>query len=185
MQNKFPKLLIGLFALALTSAAHAQKVKVGYDKGTDFSKYKTYTWIPPAMPPVRPTLYAIVVADVDDQLKAKGLQQVDKNGDLTLASAGGIEFGINAGAGVPILSTYSGQTPANDATLWTGNSGLADMNAPVPVGTLELQFVDRSANKVVWTGTVSDKLDIERKEQSVERINKGIAKLLKAFPPKK
>jgi hypothetical protein len=47
-----------------------------------------------------------------------------------------------------------------------------------------LQFVDRSANKLVWGGTVSQKLDVENKKKSLDLIDKSILKLLKDFPPK-
>jgi hypothetical protein len=36
----------------------------------------------------------------------------------------------------------------------------------------------------VWSGTVSEKLDIENKKKSLELVDKAIAKLLKQFPPK-
>ena len=48
-----------------------------------------------------------------------------------------------------------------------------------------LTFVDRASNKVVWTGIVTEKLDIENKQKSLERIDKGVVKLLKQFPPHK
>jgi len=54
----------------------------------------------------------------------------------------------------------------------------------VPEGTLVLEFVDRAANRVVWSGTVSRKLDIEKKNKSLELASKAVAKLLKQFPPK-
>jgi hypothetical protein len=55
----------------------------------------------------------------------------------------------------------------------------------VPEGTFVLTVVDRASNKVIWTGTVKEKLDIENKTKSLERIDKAIVKLLKQFPPKK
>jgi hypothetical protein len=55
----------------------------------------------------------------------------------------------------------------------------------VPEGTFVLTVIDRVSNKVIWTGTVKEKLDIENKTKSLERIDKAIAKLLKQFPPKK
>ncbi|PYU18296.1 MAG: hypothetical protein DMG30_28460 [Acidobacteria bacterium] len=39
--------------------------------------------------------------------------------------------------------------------------------------------------KVIWTGTVKEKLDIEKKRKSLELVDKAIAKLLEHFPPKK
>lgn len=55
----------------------------------------------------------------------------------------------------------------------------------VPEGTLMLTLVDRVSNKVVWTGTVTEKLDNQNKQKSLERIDKAVVKLLKQFPPHK
>lgn len=42
-------LLLALIAIP-SASSFAQKVKVGHDKATDFSKFKTYSWSEPAMP---------------------------------------------------------------------------------------------------------------------------------------
>ena len=162
----------------------AQKVKVGYDKSVDFSKYKTYTWEEPAMPPTRPHLYATVIGSVDGELQTKGLSRVEQNGDLILIPAGGIGFAIVASGGKPLSPTFTGPPPAINATVWTGAEGQGQLMPAVPEGTLVLEFVDRTANVVVWSGTVTQKLDIENKTKSLELASKAVAKLLKQFPPK-
>jgi hypothetical protein len=168
---------------ALTTAALGQKVKVGYDKSVDFSKYKTYTWAAPATPPTRPFLYESVVGAIDSELKSKGLMRIEKNGDLVLMGAGAIGFGIAVSGGTPLSSTFAGPLPAINATVWTGAEGQGQLMAPVPDGSLTVQFVDRSANLLVWSGTVTQKLDIEQKKKSLELVDKAITKLLKQFPP--
>jgi hypothetical protein len=183
--NSTHRLWIFVFLFVLTTTALGQKVKVGYDKSVNFSQYKTYTWAEPAMPPTRPMLYATVVASVEEELKNRGLQRADKNGDLILIPAGGIDYGISTAAGTPMLSTYGGPPASLDATMWTGAAGTANLTSSyVPQGTLQLQFVDRSTNRVVWNGSVSEKLDVENKKESLDRIYKAIAKLVKRFPPK-
>jgi len=179
MNPNLMKMGIYTLAVALPVAALAQKVRVGYDKGTDFQKFRSYTWAAPTMPATRPLLYASVVGWVDLQLKAKGLTRTEKDGDLTLIPAGGMEFGLNQAVNTPILPTY-------DPTTWIGSTGPSNLMAPyVPEGTLMLTLVDRVSNKAVWTGSVTEKLDIENKEKSLERVDKAITKLLKQFPPKK
>jgi hypothetical protein len=164
----------------------AQKVSVGYDKSADFSKYKTYTWERPTKPPSRPVLYAVIEGTIDYELDAKGLARTESNGDLTLAPAGGMEFGINQATGTPILPIYGGQPAAIDATMWTGAGGPGSLMAPyVPEGTLMVNLIDRNANKVVWSGSVKQKLEMENKEKSLKLIDKAIVKLLKDFPPRK
>ncbi len=175
--------LLALFSLA---SAYSQKVNVGYDKGVDFSKFATYTWATPATPPARPLLYLSILDSIDYELKSKGLVRMENAGDLTLALAGGIEFGFNNAAGTPIMPYSSGPPPAIDATMWTGAGGFSNLTAPqVPQGTLLLNVVDRGANKVIWTGSVKQKFDLENKKKSIELLNKAISKLLKEFPPRK
>jgi len=177
---------VWLITVLFPLAALGQKVKVGYDKGADFTKFKTYSWAQPEMPVTRPMLYASIIGSVDRELKAKGLTRVDQKGDLVLLPAGGMDFSINQAAGTPILPTYGGQPPTLDATMWTGATGPSNLMAPyVPQGTLVLTFIDLASNRVVWNGTVTEKLDIENKMKSLERTDKAIVKLLKQFPPKK
>jgi hypothetical protein len=177
------KLLLGLSLAALSSICLAQKVKVGYDKSVDFSKYKTYTWAPLATPPTRPLLYANVVGSIDGELHSKGLERAEKDGDLVLIAAGGIDFATVSTGGTPLSSTYTGPPPVWNATVWTGKEGRGELMGPVPDASLVLQFVDRRTNQLIWAGTVTEKLDIEQKSKSLELVNKAIAKLLKQFPP--
>ena len=184
MKTTLQILLLAVISLGATDA-FAQKVKVGYDKGTDFSKYKTYTWAEPAMPATRPVLFEAVVARVDVELQSKGLSKVPGGGDLTIMPSGGVNFGIAGEAGTPYSPTYGGPPPALNATMWTGANGGSGAGTYVPEGTLVLTFVDRGSNKVVWSGSVKQKLDIEKKTKSLELADKAVIKLLKEFPGKK
>jgi len=170
----------------LVTAAFAQKVQVGYDKSVDFSKYKSYTVAEPRVQPTRAMLYLSILGSVDHDLKSKGLSRTESDGDLILIPEGGTEFGLNQATGAPISPTYSGVPPALNATMWTGAAGYAPSPGTyVPEGSLRFDFVDRTANTVIWSGTVKVKLDIERKSKSLELIDKAVVKLLKDFPPSK
>jgi Domain of unknown function (DUF4136) len=177
--------LPAFIAVVFVTSGFAQKVKVGYDKSTDFSKYKTYTWAKPETPVTRPLLYGTVVSTIDQELQAKGLQKVEANGDLTLIAAGGIEYGSNLAAGTPILPVYGGPPPDLNATMWTGGNPSAVSAGPlVAQGTLVLEFVDRSQNKAIWSGNVRQTFSPEQKNKSLDLAAKAIVKLLKRFPPK-
>lgn len=176
-------ILIGTFAKPL---ALAQKVNVGYDKSAEFSRYRSYTWLEPGMPPARPILYSMIVGAIDHELKSKGLERIESGGDLMLVPEGGIDVGLNSSMGSPILPTYNGPPPGMNATMWTGAAASVGSSATyVPNGSLALSFIDRSTNKVVWSGNVKVGLDIERKKKSLEKVEAAIAKLLKNFPPRR
>jgi len=183
--DRCPKIRIAALLVLLATSTFAQKVKVGYDKAATFSNYKTYAWAAPSTPSNRPVLREMVIGIVDNELKSKGLSRVENDGDLVLVGNGGMEYGLNQAASTPILPTYAGPPPTVDVTMWTGATGPSALMAPtVPEGTLALEFVDRATNKMVWSGTVSQKLDIENKKKSLDLIEKGIVKLFKQFPPK-
>ena len=168
----------------LAVAAFAQKVEVGYDKTADFSKYKTYTWTEPAMPATRPLLYATVMSAIDGELHSKGFTRVEKDGDLLLIPSGGVGFATVFSGGTPVSSTFMGPSPSINATVWTGAQGGGQLMPAVPDGTLMVEFADRATNRVIWSGTVSQKLDMEKKDKSLELASKAAVKLVKQFPPK-
>lgn len=176
---------MSLLLITLASPGFSQKVKVGYDKTVDFSRYKTYTIPEPSMQPTRPVLYSTVMGAIYNELKAKHFEASNSGGDLLLICTGGMGFGTNVAAGEPISPTYSGPPPSINATMWTGAAGPADLRtAPyVPEGNLMLTFVDPNTHKIVWSGTVSEQLNIEQKNDSLKRVEKAVSKLLKKFPP--
>ena len=183
--KRFFRLLLLGALLTAPLPSTAQKIKVGYDKSTDFSKFKTYTWTEPAMPATRPVLFEAVVARVDADLEAKGFTKVPKDGDLMLTPSGGVDFGFAGIASTPIVPSYSGAPASINGGMWTGASGPSTGGTYVPEGTLVLTFIDRANNRVVWSGSVKQKLDIEQKNKSLELVDKAIIKLLRKFPGKK
>jgi hypothetical protein len=178
-------LLVWLILTVFASLGFSQKVKVGHDRSVDFSKYRTYTWAKPETPPTRPLLYEDVVGTIDGELKAKGFERIQKDGDITVVAAGGIAFGSNLGAGTPSLPTTGGPPPTMNAAMWSGADASSVLTSPaIAQGALVLEFVDRSQNQVIWSGSVSQTLDPEQKEKSFKLVEKAIVKLLKDFPPK-
>ena len=179
------KLSVWLATAFMATSLSAQKVKVGHDKSVDFSRFSTYTWSDISPKPAHPLLWQTVVSTVDIELQSKGWHKVEKEGDLTLMPEGGIDFNLSGASGTPILPTYSGPPPAINATMWTGAEGGTNVATWESEGTLVLTFVNRTDNKIVWRGSVSQKLDNSDKGKSLDLASKAVTKLLRAFPSKK
>lgn len=172
--------------LGCCTVAATQTVKTGYDSTIDFSRYKTYTWMEATSPPPNPQFWDTLAGAIDDQLKSKGMTSVAAHGDLILQYAGGIDSSIGVAAGSPVMPTYSSGPAGINSTMWTGSLGTAPAAAAfVSKGTLVVEFLDPALNKVIWRGTLTGKVDLERKKKSIERINNAVAKLFKNFPPAK
>lgn len=170
-----------LFAISVLG----QKVNVGYDKSVDFSKFRTYSWAETTASPARPMLYSFIVTMVDSELQSKGLTKTATNADLILVPAGGVGFELAGAAGSPYIATGAGPLPTIDSTMWTGAAGPSNVATWVSEGTLDLEFVEQSTNKVVWNGSVKQKLDTGDPRKSMERTANAVGKLLKQFPPKR
>jgi len=173
-----------LLLLALPSCvASAQKVKVGFDKTVDFSKYHTYSWAQSQLAPTEvPLRRAVVMSEIESVLAGKGLQLVDQYGDLTLDTQGGMGGeigGQHQESAVPVTSSPSSPM----STVWSGAPVAA--GSYVLKGSLMLNFVDTTTKSLVWEGTVATKLDQGNQDKNFKHVRKAINKLLERFPPKK
>ena len=168
-----------------STCAFAQKVNAGYDKSIDFSRYKTYTLEPPTTQPAKPLLYMSVVGSIQNELEAKGLMSKDADGDLTMIVSGGLDYGLGDMSMTDPCPNC--KAPLVDPKEWTRKSappGGVGGKAQ-PKGNLQVSFVDRVANKTVWSGTVNQKLDPDNKEKSLKKATEAVKKLLAEFPPAK
>ena len=164
---------------------YTQKVKVGYDKSVDFSKYKSYTLQMPAVESNRPLLYASVVGSIKNEIESKGLVNKESDGDLIAVVSGALDYGMSAGSGMTADSCKVCKTPLYDARDWQGYMEIPGASGkPALKGSLEVTFVERASNKAVWEGQVVQKLNEEKNEESLQKIGAAIKKLFEDFPPK-
>jgi Domain of unknown function (DUF4136) len=178
---------VGLAITVALMAASAGAQDVGYNAmpGTDFSKYKTYKWvkIEGAQYPDQITDSQIKSA-IDGQLTSKGLTKVDDDSaDLYVGYQVALDkekqwnaYGMGGGPGWGWGPGYyggaygGGMTTATSTTLY--------------VGTLGVDFYDRSAKQLVWRGRASKTIDPNAKpEKRQKNLNKAVTKLFKKYPP--
>ncbi len=186
--HRHGRLLIGcaLIALAVPALLSGQKIKVGYDKSVEFTRFKTYSW--GQLDAARmPLLRLNIIGAINEQLAAKGLVEVKENADLVVTYAGDLTGELNQGVSAPAYPGYAGPPPAIDATMWTGSagSGGTGMTVSYPKGTLIVELMDPRADKIAWRAVGNLKLDMEKKSESVARINDMIAKMFVQYPPQK
>jgi hypothetical protein len=68
----------------------AQDVKVEYNKAEDFSRFKSYSWVTKETY-ARPLLAMDIMAAIDEQLRAKGLDRLETAADLIVTTYGALE----------------------------------------------------------------------------------------------
>jgi len=164
----------------------AQDVRYDFDKDKDFSKYKTYKWVPikGAELPDELTQKAITSA-VDAQLAAKGLTKTDAdNSDLYI----GYQTAIAHEKEFTSYNTGWGYGPGWGGG-WYGYGGMSSTTtygstSTVYIGQLDLSMYDATAKQLVWRGAATKTLDPKAKpEKKQKNITKAVTKLLKKYPP--
>jgi hypothetical protein len=178
--------LVVAFLLFGASAAVAQDVKYDYDRDKDFSKYKTYKWVPikGADLPDELTTKQITAA-LDAEFAKKGLTKIEADtADLYI----GYQTAIGTEKEFTSYNTGWGYG-AGWGGGWYGRGGMATTTtygstSTVYIGTLDLSIYDSAQKQLVWRGSASKTLDPKAKpDKKQKNINKAAAKLLKNYPP--
>jgi hypothetical protein len=174
-------LLIGVVAAMLSCST--LKVGYDYDKQADFTKYKTYAFSEEALNlPIDQLNRDRVLKAVEIELAAKGFTKSDtpdvlidlqmkakQETEATATNTGGMyggRYGFAGGYG------YGGTTQI------TYNDYL--------VGSLFINMVDRSTEKIVWQGRGSKTIDEDATpSQRDTNITTSVKKIFTQYPPKK
>jgi Domain of unknown function (DUF4136) len=167
-----------LFALAvglLGSSASAQNVSHDYDKSAEFSRFKTYAWVPGTN--LKDEInHKRVVAAIDAQLTAKGFRKVEASAHPDLLVAYHATFdkdlritGFSSGWGGYRFGGHRSGTATTDT---------------IVTGTLVVDMVDAQSGSIVWRGVASKEIDPKASPERREKnINKAAEKLFKSYPP--
>src|SRR6516225_6329621 len=196
--------------LSMFACAYAQDVHYNYDRGANFTTYKTYQWVneptgqakvgPPSglpridLPGGGPLAISGGTSDdqlirqdiqraIDEQLAQKGLTKVESNPDLliTYHAAMREEKSINLSA----FGTGSGPWGG-----WGGGWGglesgsVTGQTSTIPIGTLVVDLYDPARKQLVWRGDASKTIDIKKDaDKNYRNLQKAMAKLFRNYPP--
>jgi hypothetical protein len=179
--------LVFAFVL-LASFASAQDVSYNFDQKADFTKFKTYKWVAVKDGEQLDELTAkMVVQAIETQLTAKGLKKVE-SGDADLLVA--YQVAITKEKEVTSFSSGYGMGPGWGGR-WYGGYGAygggvsTTTSATIFIGSLALDIYDSAAKTLAWRGLASKQVDTKASpEKRQKNQDKGMAKLLKNYPPK-
>jgi hypothetical protein len=165
----------------------AQDVRYDFDKEKDFSKYKTYKWVPikGADQPDDLTAKQITGA-IDDVFAKKGLMKTDSDtADLYV----GYQTAVGTEKQYTSYNTGWGYGPGWGGGWYGYNGGMSTTTtygstSTVYVGQLDLSMYDPTQKELVWRGVATKTLDPKAKpDKKQKNINKAAEKLLKNYPP--
>jgi len=180
-------LTLVLLMFGVVGVAVAQDVRYDFDKNKDFSKYKTYKWVPikGADQPDELTGKKLTAA-VDAELATKGLTRTDSDSaDLYL----GYQTAIGTEKQFTSYNTGWGYGPGWGSGWYGYGGGMSSSStygstSTVYIGQLDLSVYDPVEKQLIWRGNASKTLDPKAKPEKKEKnIAKTVKKLLKNFPP--
>jgi hypothetical protein len=180
-------LLLCVGLLRPMGSAVAQNVKATFDKSTNFSKYKKYTWgsnylLTQQTKEVQEQINMAIVDSINRNLRAEGFVEDDKYPDFRITySAGGMP---NADVGAQRY-LY-----AADMQNYYWGGSLTGISSDVWVSSLakmQITVTDAATKTNLWEATASQKIRDPRKfaNNLQQNVDAFIQKAMKSFPPKK
>jgi hypothetical protein len=173
-----------LFVIALLAiGAFAQDVRYNFDSGTDFSKYKTFKWVQiKGADPLNQIADGQLKSAVDEELAKKGLHRTEADtADLFV----GYQTSLGQEKEITSYDSGWGYGPGWGHGWYGGGGGISTTTtSTIVIGQVDLDMYDPAAKKLIWRGTASKTLDMNAKpEKRAKNLRKGVAKLLKNYPP--
>ena len=175
MRNAYGVVVLVLAAALAASGCATVTVSTDWDREADFAAYATFDFIPD--PATRNQLMRDrVESAIARQLEAKGLRRVAARPDLL------VSVHSHVGKETQIDTTRLGYRPGRWG-YWGAGTATTTVRQ-VPVGTLIVDLVDGSEQKLVWQGVASDTLDARATPaERDEKVDAAMAKMFAGYPP--
>ena len=185
--KRVASICFALLILVIAGTALGQDVRYNFANGTDFSKFKTYKWVPIKDAQKVDDITDKQIRDaIDSVLATKGLEKTDSDtADLFI----GYQTAIGQEKQYTSFNSGWGYGPG-----WGGGWYGGGMNSSMTTGTtstiytgqLALDMYDRDGHDLVWRGVASKTIDTKAKpEKRQKNLMKAATKMLKNYPPPK
>lgn len=181
--KKIVLLSVALLSL-VTCTSVAPDVVYNFDKAADFSKFRTYKWVPVRDAEKIEDLRDKQIKDaVDAELAKKGLAKTDaENADLYLC----YQLGIGTATQFTSYKTDWGYGPGWARGSWyRGVGGMTTGQvSTLYFGQLALDLYNSMNHSLAWRGVASKTIDPKAKpDKQQKNLEKAVATLLKNYPP--
>ena len=197
-----------LFLLFIFACAYGQDVHYNYERGTNFSAYKTYQWVDtptsppsgaPSLPAGLPNLPAgppPLLGGSTDSHDVSGDQLLDQDIkraiDEQLAQKGltkvdknpdlrvAYQAGVHEEKSINLFG--SGWGGRGYGGFWDGS--IQGQTSSIPIGGVVVGIYDPAKKQLIWRGDASKTIDIKKDpDKNYKNLQKAMAKLFKDYPP--
>jgi hypothetical protein len=150
----------------VSAVALAQRVRVRWERATDFTKYETYTWDDEPVDDIDDEIDQLIVSHIDGVMSINGIFRDDYEPDLFITYYGSAEDSF------AIESDYRSD--------WASPGAITiDSHRE---GTLVVDIVDVDGNQVIWRGIAGATIDREPRKNR-DLVTNALTKMFDSFPP--
>jgi Domain of unknown function (DUF4136) len=172
-QGTIATLMSTAMAALLSTTLVAQDVSYDYDRSVDFTRLKTYAWVP-GTNLTDELNHKRIVAAIDAQMAMKGMVKVDSDAKADVLIAYQTAFDKD-------LEIHGFST--GWAGYRFGRTGSARVEEVV-VGRLAVVMIDAKTHALLWRGIATRDVDLNASaEKRDKNINKAAEKLFRKYPP--
>ena len=180
------KFLPVLLLLLFISSCSSVQVSSDYDKGTNFSEYKTYAYFKEGIDKVK--LNDLdkkrILNAIDQELAAKGFIKTDENPQLlvNIFTKSQQEVNITNNNNYPYFYAPYGYYGWGYSPYW-GGSNTTTVSTSVE-GKLYIDMIDVQKKVLIWQGVGTGYIDNARTpEKKEQKIQEFVQSILANFPP--
>lgn len=171
-------IVLMLIACLFTACSSSIKVTTDYDKGTDFSTYKTFMFVKEVADiPMNDLNKNRLLTTIEKELNAKGLVKSDEP-DIIVD----IQLSTRQEQSATTHSSYYGGYGRRGYGRGGGFGTSYTSIDTYVVGTVIINLVDNKENTLVWQGVGEGTIDFDAKNREA-MMEKNIAKILYGYPP--
>jgi hypothetical protein len=175
--NANRRILLSLAVAMIAASASPAEVKTDYDRGADFSRYKTYSWR--NVHAENPLCVDRIKVAVNSALAAKGWTEVESGGDVSIM---GMEMTRERRTLRTYYDTFGGGWGWRWGGFGDGFGTATTTEETYTVGTLILDLFDTNTKKLIWRGSASKTISGDT-EKNIQSIGRAVRKMFDRFPP--
>lgn len=159
-----------LATLALLALPLSAEVKVDYEVGVDFEKYRTYAW-QPGTEAGQPQVQQAILRAVERELAKAGLRKVsEREADLYVVTHASSEMDAAASGGYVHIQQFDVGVLTHGLVVETR-------------GVLVVDLFDAQSERPVWRGVASEVMGLPSIDKLRRKVDKVTKKMFKSFPP--
>jgi hypothetical protein len=172
---------LALAGLLMPALLLAQKTSYDYDKTANFGSFKTFAH-KDGTKVGQPLIDDRIVAAIDAELAAKGLQKAESNPDVFVV----YHVAFDKQKDISTYSSGGGYGPYGWGWggSWAGGMSTTQVR-DILVGTLVIDIADAQKGQVAWRGMGVKEVDTQAKPEKRDKsIANAVKKIFKNYPPK-